>query len=57
MVDFLRTCFIVHASDHTIETDTDMYSKILQELEDAGMLPPDQWESKSGHPFNEWESE
>lgn len=40
MVQFLRDSFIAHMNGECCKTDDEMYSSILGDLENAGMLPP-----------------
>lgn len=55
MVEVLRESFIKHMNSHDVRTDDEMYSLILQDLEDAGMLPPTYryWNSKNPNDVNE----
>lgn len=59
MVEILRNSFIEHMHSTEHNTDEEMYSAILKDLEKAGMLPPDiiNTDKRGGTPIfiNKWE--
>lgn len=40
MLEILRESFLNHMNCQCCTTDEEIYSKVLKELEDAGMIPP-----------------
>lgn len=65
MVELLSKSFFKHMNDSNLNTDEAMYSAILQDMEDAGMTPPQSVRVDPGHfkcdsfeyTVNEWDSE
>lgn len=61
MLKVLRDSFLYQMNVESVTTDDEMYSNILKDLEDAGMIPPrhkDYIDTLDRHPRSyEWEHE
>jgi hypothetical protein len=61
MITLLQKSYFKHQSDYLFDTDRDMWSAILLDIEQAGMLPPEnpQYNEvlKMAGESNEWEQE
>lgn len=57
MVQLLRDSILNHMNcQDCCETDEDLYSRVLEEIENSGMLPPSYKDFDYGY-ISEWESE
>lgn len=65
MLEILRNSFVEHMNSYEINTDEEMYSAILADLEKNGMMPPTTTKQDPGHfpgddfnyQINEWDEE
>lgn len=55
MIELLKNSFNTHMNSDDSIDDDEIFSRVLGDLEDAGMYPPDTYQE--GHEVTMWDSE